>query len=148
MKPHSWVPIAGKFDVQPDQITYRGEMVEWEGNPTEGIGMILSGAQMSSGIVVADVCLTDVTERVAADLVLYPDPERRQFVVAGIGGAQRMFAIRQSDGGTWRDLGFAGDRANLRPNENYHLRATLRGSRVTLHINDVHVLTNQLTFTP
>jgi hypothetical protein len=59
-----------------------------------------------------------------------------------------MFAIRQFDGSFWRDLVFAGDRANIKSGRSYALRATLRGSRVTLEVDGVHVLTATLSFNP
>jgi hypothetical protein len=59
-----------------------------------------------------------------------------------------MFAIRYYDGNLWRDLAVAGDRGNMKPDRQYRIRAVLRGSRVTLEIDDVHVLTGNLSFSP
>jgi len=136
----NWVAVFGKFDLEPTEIRFRGETVELEpGSPMEGFGVALTSRPFTGGVVSAEVTFDEITEHCGAELVLFSDPDRRSFLTAGIGPGLAMFVIRQYDGSQWRDLVFAGDRSNLKSQRPYHLRASLKGSRIALEVDGVHI---------
>src|SRR4029453_3829953 len=77
-------------------------------------------------------------------------------LTAGLGGgAFEMFAVRQwvparpvgADANAqskWVTIEAKGDRRNIKAAARYKVRATLSGSNVTLHVNDVLVITARI----
>jgi len=167
---YSWVPIYGEFDIAGRIITFRGRAVEpvlpetpsptdTEGavapEPTPAIGTLLSNQLLANGVVRADVKFTSRALESACELIISYDIETRGLISAGITGFNwTLFSIREwqpfrpgSALGAeprWVPYAFAGDRRNLKNNVWYALEVRVDGSRVTLHVDDVHVATASL----
>jgi len=84
-------------------------------------------------------------------LILSYDPRSRAFLIAGLGGLPwAMFDIRDFRpdivASPWTTYAVAGARENLKPGTPYQLKATVSGSLITLHADDVHVLSATLPY--
>src|ERR1041385_3516334 len=164
-KPYNWVPISGEFDGKDGTVVFRGRPVDAQPvgpdststaapavpSKLPALGTILSDQYLATGAVSAEVNFEKVGWRTACEIVLGYDVERRAFIAAGITGDDlASFAIREWQPGTpgsqapaeqpqWVPLTLGGDRSFIKPGQAYTLRASVRGSRVTLEIDGVRV---------
>lgn len=148
---YKWMPLLGEFDVTEEEIRFLGKTIQYQDQPAPAIGNLISDQRFASGTIEATVAFDEVKERSAAELILSYDPQSRGFLVAGLGGlAWAMFDIRDFRPGAvepvWTTHGVAGARENLKPGRSYKLKATVSGSLVTLHVDDVHVLSATLRY--
>jgi hypothetical protein len=171
--PLEWMPLMGHWDFSDHKgIVFRGRSVEYPSTRTDsegegvepaapvimpGYGVAITNQTISEGRIEATVFFDDV-EGATAEIIVAYDVETKGFIAAGLGGHNLgMFVIREwipippkGTGGTevqprWVNHEITGDRANLKANTRYRLRASMTGSRVTLHVNDVHVASAQLS---
>jgi hypothetical protein len=165
-----WVPIFGEFEIKKDTIVFKGKLVEAPAQATEGtatetreapaqvpaIGTIVCNQQITDGTVSAEVTFEEVGPSAGCELILGMDVETRGFISAGINGSDyALFSIRQWFPGTqgsqapteqprWIPFSLGGDRGFLRKGRPYAIEASIRGSRVSLHIDDVLVATTSI----
>lgn len=166
---YNWVPISGQFRMEDTKVIFDGKLIDVQpiepsSNPTATpltvekyptFGTILSNQSLAAGTVSAEVTFQDVGPRTTCEIVIGYDVERNAFVAVGITDAIAAFAIREWQPGTpgsqtpkeqpqWIPLGLSGDRSFLKSGQTYRLRVSIRGSRVTLEVNGVPVLTANL----
>lgn len=139
-----WVPLAGEFAADQDKLVFRGKTVEYdlqnEKKSGSSIGSAITGKRFSGGSISATIRFDSITNETACDIMLFYDPKTRFFVNAGLGGGPGMFSIRHWDGTKWTWHESGGDKANFHPNHDYRISARVRGSRITLSVDDVDVL--------
>jgi len=145
-----WVAIDGNFDFTPSNIKFLGEpkpFTDSQGNQQTGIGygLAMNSERFSGGEISAQIQFSEVGEANACELIFYFDPARRWFVSAGLGGAKYMYFIRHWDG-QWRLNAVGGDKKNLEANRKYTIDVRVRGSKVTLFVDDVEVISTVLPF--
>ncbi len=148
---HNWMPLLGEFEIRDSEIKFLGKTIQYQDKPGPSIGNLICNERFPGGAIEATVEFEDVKERSAAELILSYDPKSKGFVIAGLGGlGWAMFDIRDFRPGvtdtTWMTYAAGGDRQNLKPGRAYRLRATVIGSLVTLHVDDVHVLSATLPY--
>jgi hypothetical protein len=168
---YNWVPIFGEFDVSGSIITFKGKAIEPAvpttpspapdeetaptAQPAPAIGTLLSDQMLSNGVMTADVKFAARAIDSACELVLNYDVETRGFISAGITGYNwTLYAVREwvpanpaaalTSEPRWIPYAIAGDRRNLKDDVWYHIEVRVFGSRVTLHIDGVHVATANL----
>jgi hypothetical protein len=157
--PHNWMPLFGEFTIRDEIIKFKGRQLfptQPPPDPQQGqevfgaVGILLTNRTMTNGRLSAEVIFEQVTPRSVCDLILGYDLDTKSQVSAGLGGGGAMFGIREwvpsvpvggqgSPGGAWKPYEITGDRANLLPNRPYQIEARVTGSRVTLHVDKVHV---------
>ena len=148
---YKWMPLLGEFDVTEEEIRFLGKTIQYQDQPAPAVGNLISDQRFAGGTIEATVSFDEVKERSAAELILSYDPQSRGFLIAGLGGLPlAMFDIRDFRPGIvappWTTHAVAGARENLRPGTPYKLRATVSGSLVALHADDVHILSATLPY--
>jgi hypothetical protein len=148
---YRWMPLLGEFDVVDEEIRFLGKPIQYQDQPAPAVGNLISDQRFPGGTVEATVLFDDVKERSAAELILSYDPQSRAFLLAGLGGLPwAMFDIRDFRPGVidppWTNHGAAGARENLKGGRPYKVKATVSGSLVSLHVDDVHVLSATLPY--
>jgi hypothetical protein len=142
----SWAPIVGRWSIEPEHVRYRGPQNAGSSRP---FGICVSNADLSDGSVSVRVSLSGIAEnpswRTEGKIVLgYHSPTER-YVMAGLGGWHRAYTIGEFDPAFgWRSLSVAGIEENLAPEQQYKLRVTLTGQRVSVAVDDVRVLDHTL----
>ena len=148
--PIKWAVIQGNFDATKDLITFHGKPLPIKNAKGEeriglDIGITMSNAQFLGGDISAEIEFTKISENNACEIVFYFDAATGVQLNAGI-GSYGAFCIRQWDGGKWVEHAVAGSRESLRHNRRYALKVNVRGSRVTLFVDEVEVLATVLPF--
>lgn len=148
---YNWMPLFGEFDITEQAIKFLGKTIQHQDQPTPAIGNLISDQRFAGGTIEATVEFDDVKERTAAELIVSYEPRSGAFLIAGLGGFPwAMFDIRDYRPGVvdqaWRTHAVAGSRENLKPGKPYKLKATVAGSLINLHVDDVHVLSATLPY--
>lgn len=151
------------------QIVFKGRKIELSqeaggtedtkegGRPTgPSQGLILCDQLLSDGRVTAEIEFFDeIDESAGCELVLAYEIDTGRQISAGITGADwTLYAIREmnpvidrragSEGPQWVPYAIAGDRSNLEGHRKYNLEVRIVGSRISLHVNRVHVASANL----
>ena len=164
---NNWIPLYGEWNLnQHDRVEFLGRPVDYSPPGRDGatehtdtvvpvvlpsFGIALSDQPLPEGSVAAEFSFANVQDS-SAEIILTYDPRTKAMLTAGLGGDGAMFAVRQwlppqrnSATGTesqarWETIEGQGHKENIRPDTSYVVRATLAGSRVTLHVKGIHVL--------
>jgi len=146
----NWMPILGEFDVSGKKLIFLGRTIEFdfenEKRSVPAMGYALLSQRFAGGTISATIEFDEVDIDTGCELLPYYDPNSRFSVNAGLGGAFGMFSVRQFDGTKWTTHKIGGDRANLRPHRKYKVRVVVRGSRVTVTVDEVNVLAVDLPY--
>ena len=145
-----WVAIDGTFTFAPSMITFSGEpkpFTDAQGVERIGVGygIAMNNERFSGGDISATIEFSKITDANACELLFYFDPAHRWFVSAGLGGANYMYFIR-TWAGQWRIHAWAGEKKNLQAGRKYLVNVRVRGSKVTLSVDDVEVTSTVLPF--
>jgi hypothetical protein len=165
---YRWVALAGEFELG-ETIIFKGKKIEIGALPAQtateslpeessvrpatapALGVALCDQRFSDGKISATIEFVDeIDESGGCELVLAYDVETNKQVSAGIPGANwAMYSIREWLSGSsnegrgevphWAPYAVGGDRANLKVGRVYQIEARIFGSRVTLHLDGVHV---------
>ena len=141
-----WVPVFGSFKVNKDTIDFKGGTVERDGQVTPLFGNLLGDLEFAGGTIAADVEFAEVTPLSACELIVSYDPKTNQFLTAGLGSgalaAVRGFVRSQSEPYQyqWSTFASVGDRNNLVSRRSYHVELTVKGSRLMLSLDGVHLI--------
>lgn len=144
-----WAVIQGNFDIAKS-IIFHGKPLPYKGAKGEelvglDIGTAMTNTSFFGGEISAEIEFTKIGERNACELIFYYDAATNIQLSAGI-GTFNAFCIRQWDSSKWTEHAVSGSRESLKPNRRYLLKVSVRGSRVTLYIDDVEVLATVLPF--
>jgi len=146
----NWMPILGEFEVSGKKLIFLGKTIEFdfenEKRSVPAMGYALLSQRFAGGTLSATIEFDEVDVDTGCELLPYYDPNSRFSVNAGLGGAFSMFSVRQFDGTKWTTHKIGGDRANLRPHRKYQVRVVVRGSRVTVTVDEVNVLSVDLPY--
>ena len=149
--PIKWAVIQGNFDLGKDLITFHGKPLPLKNAKGEDegvgldIGIVMSNARFLGGDVSAEIEFNKIDVNNACEIIFYYDAASTVQISAGI-GTFGSFCIRQWDGSKWIEHAVSGNRQSLKPNRRYLIKVNIRGSRVTLFVDEVEVLAAILPF--
>jgi hypothetical protein len=150
---YNWMPLLGEFEITRQEIRFLGKTIQFEGQAVPAVGNLISDQRFAGGTIEATIQFDEIKDRSGAELVLYYDPQTQKFLLAGLGGVPgAMFDIRgfrptqTQVEPAWTTFGASGARENLKAGRPYKVRAVISGSVITLHVDEVHVLTAVLPF--
>ncbi|MDD8018860.1 MAG: hypothetical protein PHP42_10845 [Bacteroidota bacterium] len=147
---YNWVSVLGEFQEIENAIIFKGGFSKLdEKYISVSIANIISDQQFGGGIISADVEFTGGTakEKImneACEIILYYDPISHGLITAGIGGTG-LCSIR-SFLGQWTTYGSAGNRELLEYRRKYRLKVSANGSRVSVNLDGVDVVSVNLPF--
>jgi len=144
--PYRWIPVLGKMVQKNEAIVFNGGLQTTpDGRPLYNVGNIICDQTFGGGVISGKVEFVSSVENDACEFILYYDPHAKAFTTAGLGGLG-LCSIRTWLGSQWITHDTVGDKTQLRPNYSYNLRVSVRGSRVTITIDDVDTLVTTLPF--
>lgn len=137
----SWIDVLGRWEFRDDgTISCHGGQ---QGQPSLAYNIALSSCRIGQGQISATVKFPN--EVGEARIIFGYSSDTRSHFSAGLGGWDFGYSIQEIGPG----VGFVGHavggaRTNLKVGKEYRLTVTLRGSRVTLDIDNVQVLSHTL----
>jgi len=140
-----WASLLGEFKQERSWLVFEGKQVDWQGQPGSAIGNFLCNKLFSGGSIEADVVFEDTDGFSACELVLSYNPATNAFLTAGLGGQGVNYSIRYFLD-KWIPINLKGERSNLKNGVQYHVKATLTGSKITLSVDEIDVATAQFPF--
>ncbi|MDQ6762054.1 MAG: hypothetical protein M3015_05435 [Bacteroidota bacterium] len=144
----NWTAILGEFTEHKNEIIFKGKKVTLENEETRSeFATIMSDHYFSGGKISAEIMFKEVHATLATqcEIILFYDPTTRNFLSAGLGGSYSMYSIR-SFTNKWENHALGGAYKNLKSKKYYKVDIELRGSRITLTVDGIIVLSTVLPF--
>jgi hypothetical protein len=142
----NWTAIFGEYLLKKDEVIFKGGLVEYEkSKPVPAIANLICNETFGGGKITAEITFKSVDYPTACEIMIYYDPETRNFVSVGIGGGASMYSIR-SFTTKWTEHALSGEYKNLKSNIPYKVEIEMRGSRVSLQVNGINVLSTILPY--
>jgi len=144
----NWTALIGVFSETKNEITFKGKKITLENAESRSdFATIMSDQYFSGGKISAEIMFKNIDTILAnqCEIILYYDPNTRNFVSAGLGGSFSMYSIR-SFTNKWENHGLSGTYANLKINKYYKVEVELKGSKVILTVDGIIVLMTTLPF--
>lgn len=141
----NWAPIVGRWSMESGHVRYLGP----QGDTMRPYGICASDVDLGDGSVFARVSVGEdrsgESRFTVGNIVLGYRSEEQRYVMAGLGGWHRAYTIGEFEPSLgWRALATAGVEENLSLGQQYSLRVSLTGQRVSLAVDGVHVLEHVL----
>ncbi len=137
-KPIRWTPLLGKCEEHDGILTFKGGILEVEGQPGPEVGNFIADRKFSGGTISTDFRFVEIDELTAGGIIFYHDTSIG-FAVCSIGAGRLYSMFMLPKTGAWIRLTDVGDRKNIKANEIYMMIVEVEGSRVTLNVNGVDV---------
>ncbi len=141
----NWTSIIGNYVAKNDEVTFKGEMVDYEKGKGHSIGNLICNQYFGGGKISADITFKKIGYPNACEIIFYFDPQSKNFVSAGLGGSAYMYSVR-SFTGTWTNHSVVGMYDNLRANKPYHVELDLKGSSLSLKVDGIKIITTNLPY--
>jgi hypothetical protein len=150
---HKWMPLVGEFEQAGEDILFTGRITREEEPRQAAATLAISDQRFSGGAMATEFQFEAPDHLTAAEIVFWYDPTTRNMLTAGLGGSGQMGSIRgyfetsltenkwtvyaSTVGSTWH---------NIKPSTPYAVHVEIQGSRVTLVVNGVTLLSVNLPF--
>lgn len=144
----NWTAIFGQYLEKANEIVFKGKKVTIENEePRAEYATLISDEYFSGGKISAEIMFKELNNEFAnqCEIIIYFDPESRNFLSAGLGGSYNMYAIR-SFTSKWEIHASGGAYSNLKPNKFYYVEVELKGSNIVLTVDGIVVLMTTLPY--
>lgn len=142
----NWTSLFGNFTTRNEEVTFKGEVVEFDNdNKGASIGNLICNQYFGGGKISAEITFKKIGYPTGCEIIFYFDPQSKHFVSAGIGGSGYMYSVR-SFSGSWTNHAFAGNYANLKANKPYYIELELKGSFLSLNVDGIKIITTNLPY--
>jgi hypothetical protein len=141
---YKWISIMGHFEHEKETIVFKGgPSTTVEGQVVRPIGNYLCDQYFGNGVISCEIEFGSSTDTEGCELILYYHAPTKAFITAGLGTAG-LAAIRTWTGNEWIVHASAGDKKELVPKRRYQLSVSVIGSKVTIAVDGINVLTQNL----
>ncbi|HUX59540.1 MAG TPA: hypothetical protein VMV77_21385 [Bacteroidales bacterium] len=142
----NWTSIFGEYSLGEEVIIFKGGTIEYdEAKPSASIANLICDETFGGGKISAGITFKSVDYPSACEIIIYYDPETKNFVSVGLGGSASMYSIR-SFTNKWTEHSLTGEYKNLQIDKEYHVEIEMKGSKVSLKVDGILVLTTKLPF--
>lgn len=144
----NWTALFGEFTEEKNEIIFKGDKTTSEsGEVRAKYANIMSDQYFSGGKISAEIMFKEISTSLPnqCEIILYYDPNTRNFLSAGLGGTWSMYSIR-SFTDKWEDHALSGTYSNIKPNKFYKVEIALKGSKIILTVDGIVVLVTTLPF--
>jgi len=147
---YKWIPTLGRFDADNGSLVFRGGQRTVDGQTQLEVGNIINDQLFGGGTVSAKIEFLESVEQEACELILHyaPTIPGGGFITAGLGGHGALASVRTyvatQTPTPWTINAAAGMKEQLKPKRVYSVTASVRGSRVDLTVDGVHLLSTDL----
>lgn len=143
---NNWTSIFGEYSLKKDELTFKGKVQEYDkGQKGAAIGNLICDQYFGGGKITAEITFKKVNYPTACEIIIYFDPQTKNFVSVGLGGAGSMYSIR-SFAGNWTNHSLSGEYSNLKANRPYKLEVEFKGSIITLKVDGIVILVSNLPY--
>jgi hypothetical protein len=141
---YNWIPVLGNFVQEEGTLVFKGgEVLMDDGRLQYNVGNYICDQNFGGGVISGEVEFESSVKNEACEFILYYHPLTKAFTTAGLGGGG-LCSVRTFLGNQWIVHAIAGDKDNLKPNQSYIVRVSVRGSRVIVTIDGVDALVANL----
>jgi hypothetical protein len=142
----NWTSIFGEYTLKKDELTFKGKVREYDkGQKSAAIANLICDQYFGGGKITADISFKKVNHPTACEIIIYFEPQTKNFVSVGLGGAGSMYSLR-SFAGNWTNHSLTGEYSNLKPNKVYKVEVEYKGSSVTLKVDGITVFVSNLPY--
>jgi len=142
----NWTSIFGSFDLKTNELVFKGGLFEYEKSQQgAAIGNLLCDQYFGGGKITAQIIFKNIKIPTTCEVIIYYDPQTKNFVSIGLGGAGSMYSLR-SFTNSWTNHVLTGEYSNLKPKKPYKIEIELKGSRVSLTVDGINVISTNLPF--
>lgn len=145
---YNWITLAGDFSERDNTLLFHSNKhINSENKqPTPSIGIIICNKSFSEGIISAEIGFKKITESSACEIIINYDIDKKTHVSAGLGFGS-MYEIRSIDSEYKTKFHASlGTKDILKAGKKYDVKVNVFGSRVTLSVDGVKVLSTNLPF--
>lgn len=143
---NNWTSIFGEFTLKKDELTFKGGLVDYEKSQKgAAIANFICDQFFGGGKISAEITFKKVEYPTACEIIIYYDPETKNFLSVGLGGSGSMYSIR-SFTTNWNNHSLTGEYKNLKANKSYKVEVELKGSRTILKVDGIIVLSTNLPY--
>ena len=143
-----WAPISGIWKLDGSTATYLGPDPSDPSSSQFGYGVALSPTRLRGGSITTMVFLEE-TEESAGRIVFGYNSATGNYLSAGIAGYGFAYLLDEFlPNRGWRAVRREGSKLNLHPQTPYELEVRLQGQRVSLTVNNVKVIEQNLPYPP
>ncbi|MFH1373033.1 MAG: hypothetical protein ABII79_04480 [bacterium] len=140
----NWAPLLGKCQISDGELIFKGGLIEVAGQQVCAGGKFITDSEFAGGTITTEFEFAEIDQYTTCEIILYHNPASDYMLTAGLGGAG-LYNIREFQN-QWFLHGTVGDRSNLQRHKKYWMKVSLSGSRVTLTVDEVDVLSRNLPF--
>ena len=142
----NWVSLYGRFELEDDAFLFSGGTVSIPpGTRNPELGNFLTTDAFGGGKLSATVTFLDSVADAGIQFILFYDTQTQAFVAAGI-DRYMLCTVRTWNGSEWRVHEARGGHDQLRAGVPYALEVEAAGSRVSVTLNGIQILTTYLPF--
>jgi hypothetical protein len=140
-----WISLFGTFDQTEKKIIFKGGIIDTSQNIKSGLYLL--NKDLWEGSISAKVKFKNVdANNTGCSIVINYNPGNKNFLCAGIGGKPKdMYVITEFSPTGWNDIESAGDRSNLKANQEYTFDILIKGTRVILKIDGVKIFDTNIS---
>jgi len=146
---YNWMPLLGKFEEIDEKIIFKGTQKEYENKILGGdIGNLIFNKIFSSGTISAEIEFKSFSNDSSCEIILYYNQSQNiiEMLNAGIALKPSMFVIKSFTERKWNYLSLSGNGENLKSNLKYKIKASFKGSKLILNVNDIEVCSAIINF--
>lgn len=142
----NWTAIFGEFTLKSEELIFKGSVKEYDkGQMGAAIANLICDQYFGGGKITTEITFKKVNFPTACEIIIYFDPQTKNFVSVGLGGAGSMYSIR-SFVGNWTNHALTGEYKNIKANKSYKIEIEYKGSTITLKVDGIIVLVSTLPF--
>jgi len=144
----NWTALLGTFAERKNEIIFKGKEVVLENEEKRSeFANIMSDQYFSGGKISAEIMFKEIPKNLGTqcEIIVYYDPDTRNFLSAGLGGSWSMYSIR-SFTNKWENHALSGAYTNLKANKFYNVEVEVKGSKIKLIVDGINVLVTTLPF--
>jgi hypothetical protein len=116
-----------------------------DSEPGASIANLVCDEYYGGGKISAEITFKDITFPSACEIMIYFDPTTKNFVSVGLGGSGAMYSAR-SFTNKWIEHSMTGEHKNLEVNKDYNVEVEMKGSQITLKVDNIVVLSTNLPY--
>ncbi len=142
----NWTSIFGAFTLKKDELIFKGGLIEYEASkPGAALANLICDETFGGGTISAEITFKSVEYPAACEIMIYFDPETKNFVSVGLGGGGAMYSAR-SWASKWTAHVLTGEFTNLVINKPYKVIVELKGSKIILIVDGIIVISTNLPY--
>lgn len=145
---NNWTSVLGDYEIKKNEVIFKGSYYDSnDGVKRPTIANLICDEYFGGGKINADITFKNTDIPTGCEIIIYYDPQSKNFVSVGIGGSGYMYSIRTFNGNGWTNHASSGDIKQLKPNKTYKVEIELKGSTVVLKVDKIVVLITNLPYT-